>query len=590
MFCRYKMLVSEGTVVTIVYDLDNKDKQIVMPLYEDMDADGDPKTHALYIPIGELIVTYSTYDIYVVKSMPYLDIYHVPVSGSEKYTISTVFIPSRIPFSNSVEETLRSYSREGTLIDIESNTLYSMHMRPDIGPVEPLVIPGFLGDVTFSRGIIDIAEPDLTHVKDIIMLYDYGFVFSPVIHIEVSDILYLFKNTDLIWRLPTTFLEYGEIQDKLREIKSISNSSMEGTSKHNELFYLAEHSLGWFFSPSGYHHYFRGKRGTYNWLYEYDRVEIPILTTLTPMLLSMCKPVIPESIGIGLNPKIFDTSGYKMLYSDSSRITKELRPIEYNPDPVLTKILRSVNNRGVRVIAAGGFVITKGDVDLFVLGGSTSVGKSLLRAIQEEEGLQDAVVKGSVITVGKYQIILGTDLRSILDVLYSFDFSHVMIAYDGTKFHITPEFRTFTAAGLSLMFAPMIRQDRLEKVLKAGLLPVYQHSSYRIHTPYTKIDARPGIKVPILEAIEVSEPAPFLRVLNIYHDQTLHWPEEQGSITAKYTIGAYVPITSLGPKTIFLNKNGISVGVYHPVYSQQYYVEEDSHGHVHVIRPVSTLS
>lgn len=411
--------------------------------------------------------------------------------------------------------------------------------------------------ITFVFPSIDILDK---HLNTVLLLYDYGY--SIEIRWEDSirpkDLYSLSLNESIVNRFPYLFVGNQYLVDYMNDIKADSNSSVGGTDMSDifQLYHSSNIDFSWFFYPSGLHNYTRNS--TYKWLRNSQSMSITPNPLLASFMLNYVK-VVPGSEG-----SLVDTTGYSQLFRGINTGIRG-RAYQYDINDTLRSILQTFNSEdvsnGIKIVLAGGFAITQGDYDIFILGNDIDLASKVMRYISHVEELDSVIIRGSVATIGSYQIILGENLNTIEDVLYSFDMSHTMIAHDGYKFYLTPEFITFTAAGMSLLYQPLVKSTRLKKCTDAGLIPVYQH---------VYIDIIPTVEEEYIESVPLD--ASTLQLLPGRFNMIYTPYDSDRIISSRIVSGSALENTT---SSMYINRNYINVGFFPINSNREYYIEYD---------------
>ena len=191
------------------------------------------------------------------------------------------------------------------------------------------------------------------------------------------------------------------------------------------------------------------------------------------------------------------------------RIREELKTLGLKE---LFPLMRTDKQRGdVKLVFAGGFVhaccldepmfayITeqkplgtsrnpdeKSDLDLFVIGKDLDAKRNLLRKaitlIMKKEGVTMSMY-GSVFRfhglAREVQVIFSEEI-DLMNLLCSFDMSHIQCAYSDEEICVTSTWQLFTPFNRSLITSALQSPYRLTKALRRGFLPVYDTRSFSI--------------------------------------------------------------------------------------------------------------
>lgn len=337
-------------------------------------------------------------------------------------------------------------------------------------------------------------------MDDLIKMSDLGYVpFPHRTTLFVSDKIMYMMTTDSLFVLHymTVLRPNRAMIDTLYEIKAEANAIVDSghmEDHYHRLMNVCPPYMAWFVSPSGWYNY--GYESPYEWILHADTINIRYEPLLTQVLLANHNVYTLFPSG-GPMASLAYSNIMETPYDETSDVDTST----YDLDPAIKEALATINMGGLKVVLAGGFVVTRGDYDFFILGGDKDVAARFASLLN----IETATVSDNVITSGRYQLILAENIHSIHDVLYSFDLSHAMVAHDGTKFHMTPEFITFTTASLSLMVAPVTRDSRVNKIIDHGFLVVHSHSNYIVDYDHD-YDEEVTDEMPIDEAIDMVEP------------------------------------------------------------------------------------
>lgn len=136
------------------------------------------------------------------------------------------------------------------------------------------------------------------------------------------------------------------------------------------------------------------------------------------------------------------------------------------------------------------------DIDIFVYGysGIREMVKDIVSVLRQH-GYNDFRIANSVINAYKegsnvIQIVC-TNMHNFYQIIYRFDNSASQLAYDGTELYCTPEYHYYVTYGMSRLFPPKIRHDRVYKLAERGYIPTCSNiimtgRGYQ-PTTYTKI-------------------------------------------------------------------------------------------------------
>lgn len=336
-------------------------------------------------------------------------------------------------------------------------------------------------------------------MDDLIKISDLGYVpFPHRTTLQVSDNIMYMMTTDHLFVLHymTVLMPNRAMIETLYEIKAEANAIVDSghmEDHYHRLMNVCPPYMAWFVSPSGWYNY--GYESSYEWILHADTINIRYEPLLTYVLLANHNVYTLFPSG-GPMRSLAYSNMLETPYID----TQVDDTLTYDLDPAIKEALATINMGGLKVVLAGGFVVTRGDYDFFILGGDKDVAARFASLLN----MENARVSRNVITSGRYQLILAENIHSIHDVLYSFDLSHAMVAHDGTKFHMTPEFITFTTASLSLMVMPITRVSRVKKIIDYGFLVVHSHSNHIVDHDHN--DEEDTDELPIDEAMDMVEP------------------------------------------------------------------------------------
>lgn len=421
----------------------------------------DPYTrilHVRYLPEFKM----STFNAYFHNGMYTLSNY----VNSKMYTFNATLINCS---PNGAESLDNDYPMNSTIII--GDHIYGA--RRDTDDLPPITISeGWLHCMSMSAGryTIYIDSPIKVDIKDLVYIYDSGYPLSSwEIFLPRRLMVDHMYDTDLIYRFYLMYKELKPVDNVMIDIKKRANNLIVNDDDMEEIhmyLHLVPDYMKWFFIPDGYHR--SGYKTDYQMLIYKDSINLEIVPGITHLLLSMMN-IIPY---MNMNGDIGITTYFDMQSLAPS--DRESTPITYELPMNIKEMLKIMNRDETKVVIAGGFIITKGDYDLFILDGKDDTAKRVLELLNISDYTYSRGIYRS--SDDGYQVILSNDLKTPLDVLYSFDLSHCMVAHDGEQFICTPEFLTFTSANLSLLTLPMTRVSRLHKIIKAGYTIVHPHT------------------------------------------------------------------------------------------------------------------
>lgn len=295
--------------------------------------------------------------------------------------------------------------------------------------VQGIVYPAYVEGIMNGHGTY-VDELDVTvdeFMDDMVRFYDDGYDLAYAHNTFIGtneDMLAMASNDEFMFRYLMHLAGLNaDIYTTLYETKTKANE--EGDAMHATMTRVPDY-MAWFFSPSGWYHY--GYESRYEWITRQEEVVIAHSGVLDEVLRSML-------------------SVYSM--SDPHGIYR------VEVDEKVEDALRKINQGELRVLHVDP------NINLFfVLGGDKDVAKRLASLL----GMTDGYHSGPVVSDGAYRIVLARKMDTIHDVLYSMDFSHQMIAYDGSLFYTTPEYNTFTAASATLLVNPYVRWAALDTI------------------------------------------------------------------------------------------------------------------------------